>query len=566
MISDELKALERNRFFYGKLLTAEDFIAEQNYFNTKIRLLNSLIFGSGIVAGLNVIKTDERSVAIDSGIALDHAGREIIVPEPMIVKINELDGYDVFVRENTDYTRAYLCIEYNETRTQPIHSIARTALDDENDGPEYNRITEGFSLYITAEEPDGNPCGYEDRALVRKTLISDGIGVSIVFPRIVRAGGEFILETHIDRGSPDKTNGNTDSKNKQIELEFDLVLSALVSEDGSDTVRVVYNQNAAGPEKEIIRTKLRANSSFADKGIIKIENVRAFRNKTKLAVFPVIAETKIVGQGGLDVIDSLKKRGEERRYGLYLARLELYVSPQYFILESVKSLPFSQTVPTLADLRSFQLWSEFSRTLSAESARSTQTPAPQSETLRTNSGYIGVDIPEKAKKGQIFKSAEIPHGLGTGAVFINAGISDSSGIVFENSSVINGDFSYGVGVNKDTGTFSVSVRLNRDLDKTTLNFCWLATKIPEKTVERKIEIYPSVHYAGRYETVGFTVTHPDGGVWRTGELEWSVTPDDGGTITQTGIFTAYDKAGFYEINVRCAAEPELSASAFLVVK
>ncbi len=562
MISDELKALERNRFFYGKLLTAEDFIAEQNYFNTKIRLLNSLIFGSGIVAGLNVIKTDERSVAIDSGIALDCAGREIIVPEPMIVKINELDGYDVFVRENTDYTRAYLCIEYNETRTQPIHSIARTALDDENDGPEYNRITEGFSLYITAEEPDGYPCGYEDRALVRKTLISDGIGVSIVFPRVVRAGGEFILETHIDRGSYDKANDN----NNQIELEFDLVLSALVSEEGSDTVRVVYDQNAAGPGTEIIRTKLRANSSFANKGIVKIENVRAFCNKTKLAFFPVTAETKIVGQGGLDVIDSLKRRGEERRYGLYLARLELYVSPQYFILESVKSLPFSQTVPTLADLRSFQLWSEFSRTRSAESARSTQTPAPPSEALRTNSGYIGVEIPEKAKKGQVFKSAEIPHGLGTGAVFINAGISDSSGIVFENSSVINGDFSYGVGVNKDTGTFSVSVRLNRDLDKTTLNFCWLATKIPEKTVERKIEIYPSVHYAGRYETVGFTVTHPDGGVWRTGELEWSVTPDDGGTITQTGIFTAYDKAGFYEINVRCAAEPELSASAFLVVK
>ena len=102
MISDKLNALERNRFFYGKLLTAEDFIAEQNYFNTKLRLLNSLLFGSGVIAGLNVIKTDERSVAIDRGVALDNAGREIIVPEPMIVKINELDGYDEFIRENTD--------------------------------------------------------------------------------------------------------------------------------------------------------------------------------------------------------------------------------------------------------------------------------------------------------------------------------------------------------------------------------------------------------------------------------------------------------------------------------
>lgn len=105
MITDELKAPQRNRYFYGKLLTAEDFIAEQNYFNAKIRLMNRLLFGSGVIAGLNVIKTDENGAAIESGVALDSAGREIIVPEPMIVKINELDGYREFIRENTDYAR-----------------------------------------------------------------------------------------------------------------------------------------------------------------------------------------------------------------------------------------------------------------------------------------------------------------------------------------------------------------------------------------------------------------------------------------------------------------------------
>lgn len=105
MITDELKAPQRNRYFYGKLLTAEDFIAEQNYFNAKIRLMNRLLFGSGVIAGLNVIKTDETGAAIESGVALDSAGREIIVPEPMIVKINELDGYREFIRENTDYAR-----------------------------------------------------------------------------------------------------------------------------------------------------------------------------------------------------------------------------------------------------------------------------------------------------------------------------------------------------------------------------------------------------------------------------------------------------------------------------
>lgn len=553
MISDELKALERNRFFYGKLLTAEDFIAEQNYFNTKIRLLNSLLFGSGVIAGLNVIKTDERSVAIDSGIALDHAGREIIVPEPMIVKINELDGYDGFIRENADYTRAYLCIEYNETRTQPIHSIARSALDDENDGPEYNRVTEGFSLYITDKAPEGNPCESEDRALVRKTVISDVIDVSIVFPRTVRAGEEFILETNID-------NGNADN---EIELEFDLKLEALTAADGSKTEHIMYKSLTADPENEIIRTKLRSNLSFADKGIIKIENVKAVCNKVRLSAAPIYAAIDIVGENAFSVINSLKSRNEERRFGIYLARLGLYVSPQYFILESVKSLPFSQIIPSVPDLRAFQLRSEFAQTRCSDSVENPVQPSIQP---LVNSGYIDVEILEKAKKGQIFHSAEIPHGLGTGTVFINAGFSDSSGIVFESSSVVNRDFSYGVSVNKDTGMFSVLVRLNRDHEKDTLNFCWLASRLPEKTVCRKLEIYPSVHYAGRYETVQFTVSHPDGGIWRNGELEWSVTPDGGGIITQSGLFTAFDNAGLYEIGVRCLSEPDLTASAFLVVK
>lgn len=553
MFTAELKALERNRFFYGKLLTAEDFIAEQNYFNTKIQLLNRLLFGSGVIAGLNVIKTDEQSVAIDSGIALDHEGREIIVPEPMVVKINELDGYDRFIRESADYACAYLCIEYNETRTQPIHSIAQSALDDENDGPEYNRVTEGFSLYITAKEPEGDPCEAEERALIRKTVISDVIDVSIVFPRIVRAGEEFILETNIDKGNADN----------EIELEFDIKLEALTALDGSETAHITYKSHTAGLENEIVHTRLRSNLSFANKGIIRIENVKAFCNKTQLSAVTVYAVTDIVGNSGFAVINSLKGRNEEHSFGLYLARLELYVSPQYFILESVKSLPFSQIIPSVPDLRAFQLRMEFART---RCSNRVEDPVQPSVQPLVNSGQISVEIPEKAKKGQVFRSAEIPHGLGMGAVFINAGFSDNGSIVFEGASVVNDNFSYGVRLNKDTGMFYVSVKLNCDHEKDTLNFCWLASKNSEKTVCRKLEIYPSVHYAGRYETVQFTVSHPDGGIWRNGELEWSVIPNDGGIITQSGLFTAFDKAGFYEIGVKCLAEPDLTASAFLVVK
>ena len=62
MISNKLKVFERNRYFYGKLLTAEDFITEQIYFNDKRRLLNNMLFGSGVVTGMSVVKADDQSI------------------------------------------------------------------------------------------------------------------------------------------------------------------------------------------------------------------------------------------------------------------------------------------------------------------------------------------------------------------------------------------------------------------------------------------------------------------------------------------------------------------------
>ena len=56
--NSELKAFERNRYFYGKLLTVRDFEVEQRYFIEKQRLINRLIHGVGVVCGLKVEKID----------------------------------------------------------------------------------------------------------------------------------------------------------------------------------------------------------------------------------------------------------------------------------------------------------------------------------------------------------------------------------------------------------------------------------------------------------------------------------------------------------------------------
>lgn len=78
---EELRTFVRNRYFYGKLLDVHHFEAEQSYFNQKRWLLNRVVSGYGVVCGLNVALSDDRKqLYVEPGIALDPAGRELVVP------------------------------------------------------------------------------------------------------------------------------------------------------------------------------------------------------------------------------------------------------------------------------------------------------------------------------------------------------------------------------------------------------------------------------------------------------------------------------------------------------
>ena len=65
---------ERSRYFYGKLLTVDDFETEQKYANDKRRLINRFLHGSGVVCGMNVVRVDDRTISVERGMALDFAG------------------------------------------------------------------------------------------------------------------------------------------------------------------------------------------------------------------------------------------------------------------------------------------------------------------------------------------------------------------------------------------------------------------------------------------------------------------------------------------------------------
>ena len=74
------KPLQRTNFFPGRLLTAEDLLAEQEYHREKQRRHNLHCHGGGVVDGLNVSiekAASESSVVIGPGVAIDAEGNEI---------------------------------------------------------------------------------------------------------------------------------------------------------------------------------------------------------------------------------------------------------------------------------------------------------------------------------------------------------------------------------------------------------------------------------------------------------------------------------------------------------
>ena len=142
MKNSKIFPFERNKYYFGKLMSVEDFNLEQKYVNDKRRMLNRFVIGTGVVAGMYVVRIDERTISVERGFALDSLGREIVIDAPEIKKLSLIDGFDSCVRSGND-SYMYLCIEYNEVEKSPVHNIAGTT---GTPGESFNRIQEGYGL------------------------------------------------------------------------------------------------------------------------------------------------------------------------------------------------------------------------------------------------------------------------------------------------------------------------------------------------------------------------------------------------------------------------------------
>ncbi|QEH31873.1 hypothetical protein OJF2_03400 [Aquisphaera giovannonii] len=81
--------LRRVNYFTGRVLTANDLKAEQDYFRERLRRHNLLFHGPGVVSGLEV-EVEGDSARVGPGVAVDANGEELVVPSLEIVPIPHL--------------------------------------------------------------------------------------------------------------------------------------------------------------------------------------------------------------------------------------------------------------------------------------------------------------------------------------------------------------------------------------------------------------------------------------------------------------------------------------------
>lgn len=140
-------AFERNRYFYGKLLSVDDFQTEQDYFREKIRLLFKNLAGNGIIEGLEVSNLEtangELRLLLGAGYALDCCGNLIVVEAAQNLT---LDNFP-------DDATLYLYLHYDECDKDRVAAMNETSSCEESCCS--NRIAEIFRLTLDNQPPEG---------------------------------------------------------------------------------------------------------------------------------------------------------------------------------------------------------------------------------------------------------------------------------------------------------------------------------------------------------------------------------------------------------------------------
>lgn len=136
-VTEQFAGVKRPQFYNGQRLTAADFKQEQEYHLRQRRLHNRMFHGAGVVSGLRVTAADTSSppaIVVEAGLALDPAGREVILTASVELAIRE------------ECLPQYVVVEYTARETDWV------AVPDDETSKAGSRIEDGSIVRLAADQ------------------------------------------------------------------------------------------------------------------------------------------------------------------------------------------------------------------------------------------------------------------------------------------------------------------------------------------------------------------------------------------------------------------------------
>ena len=583
---------ERNRYFYGKLLTVRDFEVEQRYHCTKRALLNRLIHGAGVVCGLGVTASDESTLMIESGMALDYQGREILVPDPLFRKLQMLEGQETLSGRQD----AYLCLAYSEEDVEPVNATGAEVGDQR----QFDLTREGYRLFLTAEPPAYQSlleaAGRENVSVLYQ---SEDLILVLSVPSILAAGEEFQAQVLVVKHE------------KTPPVQFSLEGENTFAESDNGRVRLAYRESRE--EKRCVYTvdfPLRCKAlSDVDSQLfpagceLNVElGSHRYKNYLTVEAMSHLCRTQEESRLRRRKLDDLSRHLRGRDIPLYLAKLELIHSAGGVFVGGVTSLPFQQAVSgegesrtggtgdltVTTSVRSLEYWQKPDvKAVYQPSAGALHLdfgiPSPEQYDYAVAHGTVDLTMPGGIRVNSRVYSQEIAHGLGAGAVDVRLSVefpdseSGETALLCGNSEVFKSKnikvsppwVEAAAVVYPERGTMRIGLWLHDTVDGNLARVHYFVQK-PERDTSRILS----------QRRVSLTVTPEFSRLSRRGKLQlqaevvgsedksvvWSVKEENGGAIDRNGLYQAPELPGTYEITAVSGADETVSASAFVIVE
>ncbi|NLM85017.1 MAG: hypothetical protein GX189_10025 [Clostridiales bacterium] len=586
--------IERNRYFYGKLLTVRDFEVEQKYFNDKRRLLNMAVTGAGVVCGLNVTQSDETTIMVESGLAIDYKGREIIVDAPVIKKLQMLDGYAAVEGK----TEAFLCLRYDEYLSEQVNAVGA----DSDQHSQHNRVVETYRLSLETEEPDiAAICDASGRTQTALLYCKDGIRIALSLPLCAVAGEEFAVDVLVTKEAG------------SLLLDFDMRFESEAATDLKGNKKIALHFTEGPEEKKAVyrrQYKLRA-VALAGMSVRMASSAVELRVRmgdlNDAAAIPLDSELRLVKnheelENYLAQKDTLVRRINISDLPIYLAKLDLMPIRSTSVIRNIAQLPFDQrlhgrggreekglggVLSVTSEVRTLKYWQKPEAYADYNAATGTLSfrfgiPTSEEYEYSTSSGLVEIPLSGGLRVNARYYSDEIPHNLGPGNVNISLAVvfqdkDERQALAFGNGEVFRGKNGIKAVPQVETaavlypekGTFRVGVWLKDDVEGSSILVRYFASKVSKDVDDLKLKNKVSIQVLPEIQRVRVRERlHLKAIVTGTEDhsVIWSIKDKDGGSIDSNGLYQAPDTRGTYEIVCQSVADPECKVSTFVIVE